>query len=141
MTPRLASLLVLAVILMGCGNGAADGEAPEMTSDARMAAQADVVLGQRLFRVCATCHERMEGAPHRVGPNLWGIVGAESGRHADFRYSRALASANIVWDEAALDAYLEDPQGFLPGNRMGYQGMEDPADRRDLIAYLKTLSD
>jgi cytochrome c2 len=28
-------------------------------------------------------------------------------------------------------------KGFMPANKMTYEGMKDEADRRDLIAYLK----
>ncbi len=38
-----------------------------------------------------------------------------------------------------MDAYLADPRGYIPGNRMPYAGMPDAEDRADLIAYLKTL--
>ena len=37
-----------------------------------------------------------------------------------------------------LDKWLTNPQGFIPGQRMNFK-VADPADRADLIAYLKTL--
>ena len=126
----------LLLILAACS-----GEAPPPTLgvEERLAAPADAEAGRRLGRICRTCHEVAEGTGHRVGPNLWGVVGAEAGRHADFKYSRALERSGIVWDEAALDAYLENPQGLIEGGRMAYAGMPDEADRRDVIAYLATL--
>ena len=122
---------------------ACDGapEAPTLTPEERLALPADAENGARLSRVCRTCHEVADGTGHRVGPNLWGVVGAEAGRHADFAYSRALMRSGVVWDEAALDAYLLAPQGLIPGGRMAYNGMPEEADRRDVIAYLKTLQD
>ena len=35
----------------------------------------------------------------------------------------------IVWDAAALDSYIHDPKGFLPGNKMAFPGLKDAADR------------
>jgi cytochrome c len=34
--------------------------------------------------------------------------------------------------------WLTNPQAFIPGQRMNFK-VADPADRADLIAYLKTL--
>ena len=134
---RSACLLAL-LILAACG----PADAPAALSDAeRLALAPDTASGQRLFRQCGVCHEAREGTGHRVGPNLWGVVGASAARHGDFRYSQAMARSGIVWEASALDAYLADPQGYLPGNRMGYQGMSSEADRRDVIAYLQTLDD
>jgi cytochrome c len=42
-----------------------------------------------------------------------------------------------VWDEATLDAYLEAPMKALPGTRMAFAGVIDPADRKALILYLE----
>ncbi|WP_051882023.1 c-type cytochrome [Parvularcula oceani] len=132
---------ILALLLLGSGLAACSGgDAPEpLTAEERLAMPADPVTGRQLFRACAVCHAFREGEPHRVGPNLYGIVGAPSARHPDFAYSRALERADLVWDEAALNAFIENPQQFLPGNRMGYAGQPNPADRRDILAFLKTL--
>lgn len=133
----LSLLVPFALALPGCGS--ADAPAPYLDTQERLAMPADAANGEREARICRTCHEVAEGAKHRVGPNLWGVVGAEAGRHADFRYSKALERAGLVWDEATLDAYLVAPQGLIPGGRMAYAGMPDAADRRDVIAYLATL--
>ena len=139
--PQLAGMRMLVPLVVLPLLAACSGEAPppSLSTEERLALPADAEAGQRLSRVCRTCHEVAEGTGHRVGPNLWGVVGAEAGRHADFRYSQALERSGIVWDEAALDAYLIDPQGLIEGGRMAYAGMPDEADRRDVIAYLATL--
>ena len=132
-----ALILPVLALLAACGSEP-EGSPPPSPAE-RLAMPADAANGARLSRICRTCHEVSEGTGHRVGPNLWGIAGAEAARHGDFRYSAALSRAEIVWDREALDAYLLDPQGLVPGGRMAYAGMPEAADRRDVIAYLETL--
>lgn len=127
---------ILAVLLAtGCGS---EGPDPATREAERLALPADAANGQRLFRACAVCHDAARSADHRVGPNLWGVVGAPAGRHPDFAYSRALERSGVVWSEEVLDAYLADPEAVIPGGRMAYAGAKSAADRRDIIAYLKT---
>lgn len=136
MRTSLATLAFAAFLLSACGSGA---EEPEVTVEERLARPADPVNGRRLFRPCAVCHEVTPDAGHRVGPNLYGVYGAEAGRHADFIYSSAMQRSGVVWTKEALDAYLAAPQGKVPGTRMSYPGNPNPADRRDIIAFLKSL--
>ena len=75
-------------------------------------------------------------APHRVGPNLHAVFGREIGTAEGFTYSQAVQDANFVWDADHLDHWLQNPQTFLPGNRMAFAGVRDETQRRDLIAYL-----
>jgi cytochrome c len=89
------------------------------------------------FTPCAVCHS-VDGS-NGTGPTLKGIIGRRSGTVAGFRYSRAMKSAAITWDEASLDRYLSDPQALVPGNIMPFSGVADGAQRAELIAYLKTL--
>ncbi|MEM0928525.1 MAG: cytochrome c family protein [Pseudomonadota bacterium] len=138
MRTLLASLGFLASVLAACGGGEED---LTLSEEDRLALPADPVFGRRVFRQCAVCHEAAQGTGHRQGPNLWNIVGAEAGQHADFTYSRALKNSGLVWDDATLDAYIADPQGTVPGTRMGYFGSTSEADRRDIIAFLHTLKD
>jgi len=67
------------------------------------------------------------------------IVGRRAGVGDDFRYSRALLGARIVWDEKALDAFLAEPQAFIAGTRMPFGGIPDRRERANLISYLGTL--
>jgi cytochrome c len=89
------------------------------------------------FNQCAVCHS-VDGS-NGTGPTLQGIVGRKSGTVPGFRYSRAMKSAAITWDEASLDRYLTDPQALVPGNIMPFSGVPDGAQRADIVAYLKTL--
>jgi cytochrome c len=89
------------------------------------------------FNQCAVCHS-IDGS-NGTGPTLQRIIGRRSGTVPGFRYSRAMKSAAIVWDEATLDRYLTDPQGLVPGNIMPFAGVADAAQRAEIIAYLGTL--
>ncbi len=92
--------------------------------------------GRRVFAQCRSCHVIQAGAPHRVGPNLHGVFGREIGTSEGFTYSQAVRDADFTWDADHLDHWLQNPQTFLPGNRMAFAGVRDETQRRDLIAYL-----
>jgi cytochrome c len=94
--------------------------------------------GRNVFASCVACHD--PGLPTKIGPDLRGVLGRKSAAVPGFRYSRAMKNARIVWDETTLDAFLAEPQEVVPGNAMPFPGLPVPADRRDLIAYLKTYN-
>jgi cytochrome c len=98
--------------------------------------QANYEAGRRVFAQCRSCHTIEEGAGNRVGPNLHGVFGREIGSVEGFTYSRPVQDANFTWDAGHLDHWLQNPQTFLPGNRMAFAGVRDETQRRDLIAYL-----
>ena len=56
-----------------------------------------------------------------------------------YGYSGALEQAADVWTPENLYAFLEDPRGYAPGNKMSFSGLKKPEDRADLIAYLDSL--
>jgi cytochrome c len=89
------------------------------------------------FDQCAVCHST-DGS-NGTGPTLKGVSGRKSGTVPGFRYSGAMKSANITWSETALDRYLADPQGVVPGNVMAFSGIVDGVERAKIISYLMTL--
>lgn len=104
-------------------------------------ADGDAERGRKAFRVCVACHSVKKGA-HRTGPSLANIWGRKAGTIEGFRrYSKALKQANIIWNEHSLDAWLANPRGYLPGNRMTFRGLSDETQRRDLIAFLRSVSE
>jgi cytochrome c len=98
--------------------------------------EASYDAGRRVFAQCRSCHTIDEGAGNRVGPNLHGVFGREVGTAEGFTYSQPVQAADFVWDADHLDHWLQNPQTFLPGNRMAFAGVRDETQRRDLIAYL-----
>lgn len=111
----------LIVSLTGCGK-----------SEASMA-----LSGKTLFqRHCAICHS--PAGLEDVAPTLNGILGRKAGSDA-FDYSPILTNSPLIWTADALDQFLEKPREFLPGNRMGFFGIANKKDRKDLVAYLARL--
>jgi cytochrome c len=110
---------------------------------ASTAAEPPAARGERLFQLCYACHSvdpRETGLP---GPNLRGVVGRPAGAEPGFAYSPAMRTAGragLIWTEAQLDAFLAGPAAMLPGVFMDFRGLQDPADRAAMIAYLKTRS-
>jgi cytochrome c len=90
------------------------------------------------FKQCAICH-KVEPGKHGLGPSLANVFGAKSGHAAGFRYSPAMQAADLTWNQANLDRYLDNPQGVVPGTTMAFAGVKDAAKRAEIIAYLKTL--
>ena len=100
----------------------------------------DPAKGEKAFGKCKACHDIGESAKNKVGPILNGIVGRAAGSIADYKYSDALAakaSGGLVWDEANIFAYLEDPSKFLDGKSKMVFKLKKEDERHNVIAYLK----
>ncbi len=102
-------------------------------------ASGDVERGRKIFATCAACHREASEEVPNPGPNLLGVFGRPSASVPGFRYSRALRNAKRTWNEENLFEFLGDPQAVIPGNTMPFPGLSDEAERRDLIAFLKTV--
>jgi cytochrome c len=102
-----------------------------------LAQPGDAIRGQRDFRVCAPCHS-LEPERNMRGPSLANLWGRKAGSIRSFdRYSDALKSSGIIWDDRALDGWLTDPQRMVPDNDMPFEGIKDDRVRADLLAFLK----
>lgn len=104
-------------------------------------AAGDPARGARDFQPCMACHSVKPGE-HSTGPSLAGLWNRKAGTVDGFtRYTSALKDANVAWNENSLDKWLSNPKNFIPGTSMGMQGIKNPQERADLIAYLKAVSD
>ena len=102
-----------------------------------LAESGDVSLGRQDFRACAPCHS-LEPDQNMTGPSLASLWGRKAGGLPSFeRYSDALKSSGIIWDDRSLDAWLTDPERMVPDNEMPFEGIKDARVRADLLAFLK----
>ncbi len=141
---RLVKQLILFLTLAffsACSNSESIPPAPTLSTEQRLELPPDMENGRRLFLTCAICHEDTEGAAHRIGPTLWNVYDHPAARHRDFTYSTAMKNSGIVWNGPMLNAYIAEPAKVVPGGRMVYKGEPDPANRRDLVAYLASLTE
>ena len=114
----------------------------EISPIADRLALANIDNGQNAAQTCTACHSFSEGGAVGVGPALWDIVGSAFMHDPRFNYSNAFESrASEQWTYETLDAFLANPQRYIPGTRMSYIGISDPQDRADLIGWLRELSD
>jgi nitrite reductase (NO-forming) len=95
----------------------------------------DPAAGKLVFRKCQVCHS-LEPGKEVLGPSLAGIIGRKSGAEPNYAYSPAMKDANLTWDAKTLNAYLDDPQKIVPGNKMPFPGLKTPQDRSDVIAFI-----
>jgi cytochrome c len=99
-------------------------------------AEGDAQRGAALYRACAACHSLVPGL-HLTGPSLADLWEKKAASIADYpRYSEALGIQAFLWDRTTLDAWLADPEAFVPGNNMSFRGVPDARARSDLIAFL-----
>lgn len=98
----------------------------------------DLAKGRAAFQACAACHSDKPGVK-RIGPSLAGVFGKPAAQVHGFNYSPALAKAKLRWDRKTLDAFIAKPKTVVPGNRMTYPGVTDPAKRAAIIDYMQSL--
>lgn len=99
-----------------------------------------VDAGQTLYDAkCRRCHAPDATDPS-YGPPLENVVGRAAGSFEGYDFSTALAASGIVWTSAALRAWMEDNDGFMPGTKMRHVGIEDSTVQDFILAYLTSIS-
>lgn len=96
----------------------------------------NVARGLALYQQrCTACHAVDS---NKIGPAHRGVMGRRVGSLPGYKYSDELVRSRLRWTPQTLNAWLEDPEQLVAGQRMGFQ-VESAAERADLIAYLATL--
>ena len=143
---RHAQLVTAALLVVACGLVAGTARAQPATAQTPAAGAVprvwtspvagDVLRGAALYQTsCTACHAIDS---NKVGPAHRGVVGRRVGSLPGYRYSDELARSRLRWTPQTLNLWLEDPEGLVAGQRMGFQ-VESAQQRADWIAYLATL--
>ncbi len=126
MTKKAFSLLPVAALVAATFVPAASGGAQTVPSAAD---------GARLYQAkCGGCHSI---AANRIGPAHKGVFGRRAGMAPGYAYSPALRAANITWNAATLDQWLQGPQKMVKGSKM-FLSVPNPAERAAIVAYLRS---
>ena len=100
----------------------------------------DAGSGEKVFKAnCSVCHATSKSAPPGIGPRLNNVVGRTAGTMQGFAYSPAMKQFGLPWTADELNLYLASPSKLVPGNRMPFAGLHNPADRDNVVAYLGSL--
>ena len=129
--PMVGVIVVEAPGASGLAPTAVVGEKVSETS-----IEGDPIAGKKVFNKCKVCHLLEEDGINRIGPNLFGIIGRTSGTLQNFKYSRAMRNAGIVWDQKSLSRYLIKPQSFVPGTKMAFRGLDTTEEINNVVAYI-----
>lgn len=90
---------------------------------------------------CRECHSFVKD-DNRLGPSLYGVVGRKAGTEPGYAFTQSMKDSGVTWDEPTLEKWIAHPGAVVPGNGMSppYSGIDDPAIRKRIIAFLKSIS-
>jgi cytochrome c len=117
-------------------------------------AAGDPAVGEKEFNKCKACHAitAADGTViqkgGKVGPNLYGVVGRAAGSYPDFAYSPSMVAAGekgLVWDDATVAEYIQDPTKFLKtylgdDSAKGKMVFKLTRGMDDVVAYLQSVA-
>ena len=92
------------------------------------------VSGEKVFKKCVSCHSFTK---NKIGPNLGNIIDQKAGIVEGFKYSKAMAKSDIIWNDCSLDSFLKKPRKYIKGTKMRFSGIKKESHRKALIEYLK----
>jgi len=88
---------------------------------------------------CRFCHSIRENDRARMAPSLYRILGKPAAVGENFTYSQVLIEMRnngLIWTPETIDAFIADPENYIPSNRMRVEGIKDPETRQLIINYL-----
>ena len=130
--------LIAGLAVAGAGAGAAAAGEDDL---ADRLARASPERGEQVYLVCRACHMIEAGAPHTIGPNLWGLIGRPVASAEGYdRYTAGMSSYGGDWSPERLDRYLRQPMVEVEATTMAFPGVPAARDRADLIAWLNRNS-
>lgn len=100
---------------------------------------ADAKRGEKIFKKCASCHNVDKESGHKVGPNLYQIIGRAQGKAQGFEYSQSLLKLNGKWTKIEINNFIKNPKEYLVGTKMSFAGLKKSQQRADVIKYLENL--
>jgi cytochrome c len=101
-----------------------------------IAAAQDLAAVEAFFHKCQACHAVGVGAKNKLGPELNGLVGRQAGTTGGYQYSPAVKNAGFVWDRTSFAAFIANPRGKIPGNKMVFAGIKNETEIANLWTYL-----
>jgi cytochrome c len=129
----IKSPAALVAVALGLSVSLAEPSGAQAVRTAPAAVPAGLPSDAAFKRRCAMCHA-VAGKGGKMGPDLAGVVGRKAGASA-YSYSQAMKGSKVVWNAAALDAYLAAPSKMIPGTKMTIS-VSQAEDRKAIIAYL-----
>lgn len=102
-------------------------------------AAGDAVKGKKVAKKCVACHTLTEGGKNRLGPNLFNILDKPAGNVKGYKYSKAMKSSGITWDQSTFLDFVAKPKKVIKGTKMSFKGLKKATQRTDLLAYFETL--
>jgi len=132
---------IVALALLGLLGGGVPAAAAGADGESHLGGDAE--RGAKLYRQCQSCHQIGAGAENRVGPHLNELLGRNAAAVEGYRYSNDMVRAGadgLTWTAESLHVYIENPKALVTGTRMAFRGIEDPKDRDDLIAFLRSYT-
>ena len=97
----------------------------------------DAERGKQAFeKRCGGCHSLDQD---KEGPRLRNVFGRKAGTIPSFKYSDALKSAQVTWNDTALDKWLVDTETVVPDNDMDFH-VPSAEERADIIQFLRVSS-
>ena len=104
-------------------------------------AMGDVQHGEKVFKKCSACHMIAAGGKNMIGPNLWSVLGRETGSVSDYKYSKALIAYGKAWTFEEMNGFLIKPSAHIKGTKMAFAGLKKEKDRASVILFMNSKSD